>query len=112
VTEGLMTCGEYANTADLEKMIEHKKKGQRVRTEQHKAHTGADHLGMIYWQLTGGNIAQNTQQALDSMRDVLCKDILKENFHNPFAGAINIVGFDFVDLEHCGLICALNDFTV
>ncbi|HEX8433860.1 hypothetical protein [Archangium sp.] len=60
---GLLTCGEYPNSDDMA-LINYK---SVKRTLEHKnracnAHGHGDHLFMLYWQMTGGNVQQNTTQ--------------------------------------------------
>jgi hypothetical protein len=63
--EGIVTCGEYPNSSDM-KIIRYK---AIKRLNEHRQVGGAtccdsetdDHLFMLYWQMTGGNISENTK---------------------------------------------------
>lgn len=61
---GIVTCGEFANSNDIA-LINYK---QLKRTNEHRGlnnatcngHSQDDHLFMIYWQMTGGDVRTNT----------------------------------------------------
>ena len=63
---GLVTCGTYPNSNDMA-LIDYK---SAKRTVEHKAlgcnhgtgTTSSDHLFMLYWQMTGGNVETNTKK--------------------------------------------------
>jgi hypothetical protein len=62
---GIVTCGEYPNSNDMA-LIRYK---SAKRTNEHRrqggqtcnAHSHNDHLFMLYWQMTGGNVGTNTR---------------------------------------------------
>jgi hypothetical protein len=63
---GIVTCGEYANSNDMA-LINYK---QLKRTNEHREgkcndHSGDDHLFMLYWQMTGGDVGTNTTKGGD-----------------------------------------------
>jgi hypothetical protein len=103
---GLVTCGEYGKTDKLNKL----KVDQAEKINEHHKHynTRDDHLGMCYWQLTGGNIEQNTERYAKPAINTYLRGLLRKGITNPFSPGINIVGFDFVDPAHCQQIYDLN----
>ena len=64
--EGLVTCSKFPESNDMA-LIDYK---SAKRTAEHKAlgcnhgtdATSSDHLFMLYWQMTGGNVETNTKR--------------------------------------------------
>lgn len=56
-TTGLITCGKYSNSPKLRKVID----GQVEKIDAHADHIG-DHLFVLYWTQTGGNIEEHTKE--------------------------------------------------
>ena len=57
--EGLVTCGEFADSDSMGDVIE----SQKRHFQAHQVHSNVDHLLVIYWQQTkgGGNIESMTR---------------------------------------------------
>jgi hypothetical protein len=58
---GIVTCGEFPNSNDMA-IIDYKsaKRIDEHRNQNCNGHSHGDHLFMLYWQMTGGNVENNT----------------------------------------------------
>ncbi len=121
---GLITCGKYSNTNDYAAMrggrgrgfFKRKKTGQgqymdKHNDHQHRAPIGnPDHIFILYWTLTGGNIAETSVPALAGVANDLCGD--HGLLHGQtFTGRMpNVVLMDFINDARCQSVYGLNTF--
>jgi hypothetical protein len=115
---GLSFCGKYSgDVGDTAIWKKDEKKGNwtaesadilaHVGCEEHEKHRGnSNHLLWVYWQQTGGNIAEKTN-ARGGMRDRL-GNFLKDVSTNSKLAMPNVIGHDFVTKETCASIVKLN----
>jgi hypothetical protein len=92
---GLVTCGEYANKSDMNKVVNN----QLDHFLAHQAHSRHDdHLLVVYWQQTGGNIEANTRGGVHTVLAGFC-DAMASGGARP-----NVVLHDFVSPTTCKTI--------
>ena len=100
--QGLVTCGEYADSKSMSDVIE----SQRQHYQQHQIHSNVDHLLVVYWQQTGGNIEKNTRAGAHAQLMSLAN--LAGGGHQA-----NVILHDFVSPTTCAAIVeAFNGITV
>lgn len=117
---GLTFCGKYKGALGTKLALKSENKGNwspegavtlaHAGIDDHKKHGGPNHLLWIYWQETGGNVAQNTA-APQGMRDRLDKfvsDIRQSRIQDPTNVIPNVIGHDFVNEDTCRKIAKLN----
>jgi hypothetical protein len=101
---GIMTCGNFSNDKDIKVVL----KGQEKRVLSHIKHcnTYKDHLFVISWTQTGGNVRDNTMSKSGShakLNDLF--SMLRKYDTNYWP---QVISMDFVNEESCTLIVALN----
>jgi len=102
---GLCTCGGFASSDKIDKVYDKSVAAVRAHTE----HTN-DHLCFVYWQLTGGNVEQNTMHATKGTHakmDSFINDVVR--FAMASGNLPNVISHDFVSADSCSQVIALNN---
>ena len=129
---GVQTCGKYADDKSICNVIS----SQVKHASEHEAHP-KDHLFVMYWTQTGGNIRKHTEKAVDAAKAFRKKRATGGTHHNMdylsqllHTGAAkygekwkvmpttwqdrrdhmpNVIMYDFVNATTSSQIVALND---
>jgi hypothetical protein len=100
---GLCTCGGFASSDKMDKVY-----GKSIEAVKKHLNHGSDHLCFVYWQLTGGNVQNNTMAA--SGTHARLDGFLQEVLQNAMASGNlpNVISHDFVSEDSCSQIISLN----
>ena len=93
-TNGLVTCGAYANKKDLDKVVSKQKKHYMNHTHHDRKD---EHLLVIYWQQTGGNVEKNTRAGTHAELGAFLQTLV--GGPKP-----NVILHDFVNIITCKTI--------
>ncbi|MET0349653.1 MAG: hypothetical protein ABW067_07680 [Rhizobacter sp.] len=101
---GLCTCGGFASSDKMDKVYDK----SIAAVKKHLEH-GNDHLCFVYWQLTGGNVQNNTMSPTTGTHarlDGFINDVVRSAMAS--GNLPNVISHDFVSEDSCAQIIALN----
>lgn len=71
---GIVTCGEYPNSNNMEliryKSVKRINEHRTFNCNDHAVAPHRNHLFQLYWQMTGGNIRENTLRGVDALHPI------------------------------------------